>query len=539
MKRHGLSLFVAALLMTGALYLSAPLQATDYEGPPPTTPDYGAEWTGPFLAHDPENMNCYDTDLIFASNGDLYSCTMGYYYDANERLCLGLSISRFDQYGNCLFMDRRYFDYSCSELYFYWYENPNGELWITGIADRHRFYALHVSEEGEADVSGFQIPLPDTYIYTKFLCPAFTDSLGYPNVLMQRRVGTSQDHYDIVKMYRFSHDFSEVLSEYEYPDIEVLNNQGGTAIHGPGDTLHVIYNHGVGENPWNTPLFYAKIGFEGEVFQEPVTHMDTTGNITVQVYREQAQLVVDNQNNVYIICQHLYGTDDRRAFLHMYRNDGSVFLRDLQTLTGYTTFGGQTLTLDCMGRVHLFWTMYDDDLRSIGHAAVTNGNASWAIDPHFLQVSEDWTVSVRYDAVCSSSEYRIFMVNSTSVPHDWDNVHMWQLGQPEEPDTSGSHSLLNTQHPVNTIISSPQAFPNPFNSSTTVRFYTSHSTPVLLSVFDILGREITVLTNSVYPQGWHSVPFHCRSGTLSSGTYFLHISIPGASPTITRLVYTK
>ncbi len=541
MKRHGLSLFVAALLMTGALYLSVPLHATDYDGPPPTTPDYGAVWAGPLLANDPENMDTYDIDVIYASNDNWYSCTWGHNDDGHGENRLGVSVSRYDRYGNSIIQDQMTYDYSCTGYVMYWYEDPDSVLWITGIKNTHRFAVLHVNENGDPDVNGLFSPLPDVHMSTEFLSPVFTDSLGYPNVLLLKRIGQPGEYQEIVTLYRFSEDFTEVLNDYEYPEFEVATNRGGTAYKGPGDTLHVIYSNPFGTDPWNIPMYYAKIGFEGEVYFGPVTYMDTSENILVNTYREQAQIVVDNQNNVYIICQYFYSMANRRAFLHMYRNDGTIYQLDLTALTGNISPDGQTLTLDCMGRVHLFWTMYYDgnNVCSIGHAAVANGSRQWVIEPHFMQIDSGWTPSLRYDAASSPSEYRICMVNSTIIPSDWNNVHMWLLGRPEEPDTNESHSFLDRERLFIEPSLSPQIFPNPFNSSTTVRYYAEYSGPALISIFDVLGREVAILLDRPVTAGWHTLPYYGRSGALPSGTYLLRFDFPNASPIYTRLVYIK
>ncbi len=543
MNRQPIRQRVFLLIAAGLLCFALSLFATDYEGPPPTTPDYGAVWTGPFLSNDPFEFDTYDADLIYASNDHWYSATWGDCYDNEERLRLGISISKFDRYGNCIIMDRMIYDYEFSQFFFYWYEDPGDELWLTGISGHNIFYVVYVNENGDPDVQGLFTPLPDEYMSTEFLSPVFTDSLGYPNVLLLKRIGQPGEYQEIVTLYKFEQDFSRVMCEYEYPDLLADDDHGGTAVVGPGDTLHVVYSRQIGDDPESIrhPLYYSKIGFEGEIYYGPVTHTDLSSYISINARREQTQLVVDNQNNVYIICQHFYSAADRRAFLHIYRNDGTIYQLDFTALTGNITPTGQTLTLDCMGRVHLFWTMNynNNNDRGIGHAAVTNGSRQWVIEPHYLQIEEGWTPSLRYDAASSPSEYRICMVNSTTTYQDWDNTHMWLLGRPEEPDTSESHSFLDRDNLFIEPSFSPQIFPNPFNSSTTVRYYAEYSGPALISIFDVLGREVAILLDRPVTAGWHTVPFHCRSGTLPSGTYFVRIETHEASPTITQITYAK
>jgi hypothetical protein len=63
-----------------------------------------------------------------------------------------------------------------------------------------------------------------------------------------------------------------------------------------------------------------------------------------------------------------------------------------------------------------------------------------------------------------------------------------------------------------------QNYPNPFNPSTTIKYKLPNSSDVRMSVFDMLGREVTVLVNERREAGVHKVEFD-GSG-LSSGVYF-------------------
>lgn len=63
-----------------------------------------------------------------------------------------------------------------------------------------------------------------------------------------------------------------------------------------------------------------------------------------------------------------------------------------------------------------------------------------------------------------------------------------------------------------------QNFPNPFNPSTTITYTLSASGQVSLRVFDLLGKEISLLVNTYQKAGTYSVMFH--ASTLASGVYF-------------------
>jgi len=74
--------------------------------------------------------------------------------------------------------------------------------------------------------------------------------------------------------------------------------------------------------------------------------------------------------------------------------------------------------------------------------------------------------------------------------------------------------------PVQTLLQ--QNYPNPFNPSTTIKFELHRSSEVRLSVFNILGREVSVLVNEKRGAGVHEVRFDASG--LSSGVYFYRLT---------------
>jgi hypothetical protein len=64
-------------------------------------------------------------------------------------------------------------------------------------------------------------------------------------------------------------------------------------------------------------------------------------------------------------------------------------------------------------------------------------------------------------------------------------------------------------------------YPNPFNPSTTIKYQLAKPSIVRLSVYDMLGREMTVLVNERKDAGVHEVKFEAVG--LSSGVYFYRL----------------
>ncbi|MCK5087637.1 MAG: T9SS type A sorting domain-containing protein, partial [Melioribacteraceae bacterium] len=67
-----------------------------------------------------------------------------------------------------------------------------------------------------------------------------------------------------------------------------------------------------------------------------------------------------------------------------------------------------------------------------------------------------------------------------------------------------------------------QNYPNPFNPSTVIEFSVPQNTHVKLAVYDILGREVSILVDKDMSAGNYKVDFDASH--LTSGIYMYKIS---------------
>ena len=72
-----------------------------------------------------------------------------------------------------------------------------------------------------------------------------------------------------------------------------------------------------------------------------------------------------------------------------------------------------------------------------------------------------------------------------------------------------------------------QNYPNPFNPSTKINYDLPFDSKVAIKLFDLTGREVASLVNSVQTAGYYTVSFNASS--LSSGIYFYQISADGGN----------
>jgi len=84
--------------------------------------------------------------------------------------------------------------------------------------------------------------------------------------------------------------------------------------------------------------------------------------------------------------------------------------------------------------------------------------------------------------------------------------------------TTDVHLVAKT---VPTVARLDQNYPNPFNPGTTIKYELPKLAVVRLSVFDILGREVSVLVNERRDAGVHEVKFD--GSKIASGVYFYRL----------------
>jgi hypothetical protein len=79
-------------------------------------------------------------------------------------------------------------------------------------------------------------------------------------------------------------------------------------------------------------------------------------------------------------------------------------------------------------------------------------------------------------------------------------------------------------------------YPNPSRGAVTISYELAHSTPVRLSVYDILGNKIMDIENQNKLAGAYQIPLN--TDQLNAGMYFIRLSSEGQLTT-TRIVVTK
>ena len=80
-----------------------------------------------------------------------------------------------------------------------------------------------------------------------------------------------------------------------------------------------------------------------------------------------------------------------------------------------------------------------------------------------------------------------------------------------------------------------QNYPNPFNPSTHINYSLTQSTEVIVTVFDISGREITAFAPGYQSTGQYQIVWNGQNShvnMVSAGVYFCRLRTPAQTQTV-------
>lgn len=160
-------------------------------------------------------------------------------------------------------------------------------------------------------------------------------------------------------------------------------------------------------------------------------------------------------------------------------------------------------------------------------------------------VSLNWSTAAeennaRFDIERSSTENNWTKVGSVNGNGTTTNPHSYSFTDRglasgnysfrlKQVDFNGNFQYYNLSNEV--VIGTPdkfsltQNYPNPFNPSTKISYSIPTEGKVSLSIFDMTGKEVKSLVNSVQTAGYYSVSFD--GSNLASGVYYYRVTVTG------------
>jgi len=157
-----------------------------------------------------------------------------------------------------------------------------------------------------------------------------------------------------------------------------------------------------------------------------------------------------------------------------------------------------------------------------------------AFEPFGLTFSVPVDISIAYNS--SRSNFRLMMLDNAEDT-TWEEVvgAVCSEGNCDAGVSSfGLFSVQDIDPPLSIITNNniperfvlSQNFPNPFNPITTLRYELPQRSHVTLSIYDMLGREITQLVNTTQEAGFRSVQWDATDSMgrpVSAGVYLYQI----------------
>lgn len=161
-----------------------------------------------------------------------------------------------------------------------------------------------------------------------------------------------------------------------------------------------------------------------------------------------------------------------------------------------------------------------------------------ATDDYLHQAADttNWPAGIRYDPENDGT-----VLASLGTHEHWDDSlhrqYSGNLGTGQGIELVGEAaptSVHEGQPALASQIVLHQNYPNPFNPSTTIKYALPMQSDVRLSVFDVQGREVSVLVNERKGAGVHEVIFDAAG--LSSGIYFYRLNSGEFAQTMRLLI---
>jgi Secretion system C-terminal sorting domain len=173
-----------------------------------------------------------------------------------------------------------------------------------------------------------------------------------------------------------------------------------------------------------------------------------------------------------------------------------------KTVTGYYQFN--PLQGDKLGFNFILYN--SNNAIAIGAALITASASSWT------QFNVDFTYLT--NDVPDNCILQILIIG----PGTGSDYHVGSYFLVDDLNLTGTNTSVNDKNFIPAKFSLDQNYPNPFNPSTKIKYDLPENSYVSLKVYNIIGKEVASLVNSVVPAGTHEVVFDASG--LNSGIYF-------------------
>ncbi len=157
---------------------------------------------------------------------------------------------------------------------------------------------------------------------------------------------------------------------------------------------------------------------------------------------------------------------------------------------------------------------------------------------HVISDLEDLEIEIDINSLVDVTEisepiYGIWWVDAISENHtrECSSPFRFRFNPTSDVHDFRDDDSIPTEFVLNNI------YPNPFNAMTTISIGLPQASNLKLSVYNINGQEVAVLTNGTCSKGYHQFIFNADN--LSSGVYFVHASVSGELNQVKKIVLMR
>ncbi|UCE65244.1 MAG: T9SS type A sorting domain-containing protein [Candidatus Zixiibacteriota bacterium] len=240
------------------------------------------------------------------------------------------------------------------------------------------------------------------------------------------------------------------------------------------------------------------------------------------------QAVADNFGNVHVLFSACYEMFPLEELFYTGTTDGGVTwsgnsgMRNIDFGVGDNNFvRAPALAATSTGKLAAVWSenavpyYYGVIYASYSH----DGGLTWTgtVEPEILDFP-DGRFAHNPDVIAGVGDTLYVVWNEPLTPT---GPVYWDILISKGDTLAAGTADISSQVELPEQITLLQNYPNPFNASTTIKFNLSETRVVELTVYDLLGKEISRLLEEERQAGLHSITFDASD--LSSGVYFYRL----------------
>lgn len=363
-----------------------------------------------------------------------------------------------------------------------------GNVWLLWISRDDEFASAYVNLSRSTD-SG------KTFV-TMFHSLAYADGFLYQKLAVDRQNSIYMLWDDVqFKITRFRYGDVAQRFDGEIPR-DTFNIGSYPALTVTKDyEVHCVWEGSYFDsvNEYHSHIFYSGSSDTGKTI-EPGLRVDTSSNSqpNFDVYHYPA-LAVDSIGTIFISFTKEEQVNDRAIRLVMSTDSGQSFTPPV-FISGTDTAYSSLLCIDSQGGINISWGVAYQGER---HYRSSDGGISFSLFSNIQNGLIELKAGKNGFLYATTGNDSGIAFTSTNIILSAEDDY--------EPNT---FALF-------------QNYPNPFNSSTTIRFSISKSTMVDLKVYDVTGREVSLLISKHLTPGSYNVSWDASN--FSSGVYFVRL----------------